>query len=175
MSQNRMSKGFTLIELLIVLAIFASLLVVGLPGINNLANTSPPNEVAKRLMRSLSETKEEGSRLINGEAMICGSSDQSSCDNGWTTGWIIFIDANDDNAPQVAEIVWVEDVSTYDIAFNNTPETIIGFNGLGRSTPVGGNAVFEICGPDSNVDAKKTVMVYNSGSTSKLSASGTCP
>lgn len=107
MSMNK-SNGFTLIELMIVVAIVGILAMVGAPSfkvmLQNNQQVTHVNSLIGALNLARSESIKRGFNVI-----LCRSGDQATCAaaGGWEQGWLIFADANNDSAPQAAEILRV--------------------------------------------------------------------
>ncbi|MFT7222732.1 MAG: prepilin-type N-terminal cleavage/methylation domain-containing protein [Cellvibrionaceae bacterium] len=168
-------SGFTLIELMIAIAIFAILMAVGIPGLQNLRSNTNVDSFSQLLMRGLSRAREEGSSQINNFAIICGSDDGLSCtDNTWDDGWIIFIGADpiaqdpDVQLPAQDDILWVENTSTFEVLVANGAPDWVGFNGFNASIPALANT-FTICGPNRDESSGKLISISNSGSLSRQS------
>lgn len=90
------NNGFTLIELMVALTVFAILVAVGIPQINQLTNknrmVSEINYIAGSLALARSESVRRG-RIVT----LCGSTDSATCDTtSWESGWIVFMDVNKD-------------------------------------------------------------------------------
>ena len=92
------AHGFTLIELMVTLAIFAIVTMLAFPGFQlyqqNSARVTNINDLVAAFNLSRSEAVKQGLNVI-----VCASADQATCSgaNDWTTGWIAFVDA-DNNA-----------------------------------------------------------------------------
>ncbi|MEM7304183.1 MAG: GspH/FimT family pseudopilin [Pseudomonadota bacterium] len=90
-------KGFSLIELMIAVALFATLITIGVPSFITLTEsnriTSDTNDLISALSLARSEALKRGDRIS-----LCSSTDGASCadDTDWTTGWIVFLDDDGD-------------------------------------------------------------------------------
>lgn len=88
-------RGLTLIELMVTLAIFALVTMLALPGFQlyqqNSARVTNINDLVAALNLARSEAIKRGV-----QTMVCASANQATCSaiNDWTTGWIAFIDDN---------------------------------------------------------------------------------
>ncbi len=89
--------GFTLIELMIVVVVLAIFVVVGVPSFQNLIDDNRLVTQANRLVMSLQFARSEALKLRT-TVSVCRSADGASCVNDgaqtWETGWIVFVDDN---------------------------------------------------------------------------------
>ncbi|HED34775.1 MAG TPA: prepilin-type N-terminal cleavage/methylation domain-containing protein [Gammaproteobacteria bacterium] len=93
------ARGLTLIELMVTLAVFAIITTLAFPGFQlyqqNSARVSDINDFVSALTLARGEAIKRGVPTI-----ICASTDQATCSgvNNWATGWISFIDDNNNGA-----------------------------------------------------------------------------
>ncbi len=97
---KRGMRGFTLIELIVAMAMVGILVAIAVPSFASLVNgnrlTASVNELAAGIQSARMEAIRRNSRVV-----LCRSDDGSTCNGGagsWK-GWISFVDANSDNAP----------------------------------------------------------------------------
>ncbi len=97
---QRGMRGFTLIELIVAIAVVGILVAVAVPSFASLVNgnrlTASVNELAAGIQSARMEAIRRNSRVV-----LCRSDNGSTCNAGagsWK-GWISFVDANADNAP----------------------------------------------------------------------------
>nr|WP_010132139.1 GspH/FimT family pseudopilin [Microbulbifer agarilyticus] len=95
-------QGLTLIELMITLAVLGVIVAIAVPGFNTMIQNTRSATLGEEMVGALqfarSEAIKRGARVT-----LCGSSDGSSCDGGWTDNWIVVLDtaATDDAAAPV--------------------------------------------------------------------------
>lgn len=95
-------QGLTLIELMVTLAVLAIIVGIAVPSFNTMIQNNRSlalgEELASALNYARTEAVKRGARVS-----LCGSSDGSACDGGWTNNWIVVVDtaATDDAAAPV--------------------------------------------------------------------------
>ena len=101
---NSRSQGFTLIELLVTLAILAIIAVIAAPSLQNFVLNNRIRSQAAALTSSLAFARTEaitrGTRVVTcpGSASGCNDTQQ------WESGWVVFVDTNNDAVLDVDEI-----------------------------------------------------------------------
>lgn len=107
--------GFTLVELLIVMSLIAVLAAMAVPGFRSLLVNRTVQAAADSLMTDLRYARSEAVKR-SARVSLCQSADGASCvtgSNSWTSGWIVFIDANGNGAVDTGdEIVRVQQALT---------------------------------------------------------------
>ena len=93
------SRGLTLIELMVTLAVFAIVTALAFPGFRLYQQNSLRVTQINDMVASFNMARTEAVKR-NRNVAICASADQATCSgaNDWTTGWIVFIDDNQDGA-----------------------------------------------------------------------------
>lgn len=95
--------GVTLLELLVAVAVVAVLLGIAVPTFTSTVNNNRLTAHANELIAGLQSARMEAIRR-NTRVVLCRSDDGATCDagaGGWG-GWIAFVDANRDFAPDAA-------------------------------------------------------------------------
>ena len=96
-SASRRNAGVSLVELMVVVAIVATLMMIGLPSYKYVTTSNRVSGEINTLLADMqlarSEAVKEGTLVT-----ICTSTDKATCvggsANGWNTGWIVFSDLN---------------------------------------------------------------------------------
>ncbi|VAX12971.1 hypothetical protein MNBD_GAMMA24-2606 [hydrothermal vent metagenome] len=89
------SYGLTLIELMVTLAVFAIVAVLAFPGFRLYQQNSNRVSQINDLIATFNLARSEAVKR-NLAVSVCASTDQATCSNvnNWTTGWIVFVDDN---------------------------------------------------------------------------------
>lgn len=102
-------RGFTLVELMVTVAILAVLLGFAIPGFNGIIARNRLVAVANEVVGALQLGRMEAMRR-NRPAILCPSTNGTTC-NGTNWGrFIVFVDGNGDGAPGNAADILMRDV-----------------------------------------------------------------
>ena len=105
-ADKRSMSGFTITELLMVIAISAILLVIGVPSFKYVTVS---NRISTEVNGLLGDMQYARSMAIKQglPVTVCASTDGANCNGGaaWQSGWIVFLDSNDDQTRQASEAV----------------------------------------------------------------------
>ncbi len=164
--------GFTLIELIVTLAIGAIILSFGVPSFVSMTQNnrliSQTNELVADINLARSEAVKRGVRVV-----LCRSPDPSASPpicggnaNTWTTGWIMFADANGTGAYVTADDTLIRIGQPADTALtvitNNVANSNLEYNPDGTTNEGGGTALFVLC-DDRGADKGRQVQVNAMG------------
>lgn len=83
--------GFTLIELLVTLTLLAILLTLAVPAYKSLISNTHSTTQIDQLITAINFTHNEAVKRHN-VITLCATSDQKTCSNNWSAGWLVFID-----------------------------------------------------------------------------------
>ncbi len=95
-------KGFSLLELLATLLIAGILLTVGAPALGGLILEARMTSSVNSFVHSIHLAKQAAQTSVRYIA-LCKSSDGTQCQHGgqWNEGWIVFVNTDHDDPPQV--------------------------------------------------------------------------
>jgi len=104
----RNQSGFTILEIMIAIVVLAIFLTLAVPSfqaaLQNNRLTSATNGFVTAMQFARSEAISRRAPVT-----VCGSSDGSTCNDDWETGWIVFLDDNNEGttAAVVDEVIRV--------------------------------------------------------------------
>jgi type IV fimbrial biogenesis protein FimT len=128
MDYRSTSSGFTLLELITVIGIAAILMSIAVPSYNYVTTS---NRIAGEVNALLGDMQFARSEAIKeGQTVtVCPSSNGTSClaTSAWGSGWIVFSDANDDQAVDSASDIVLRIAPSF--AESNSTDTFSG-NGV---------------------------------------------
>ena len=166
------AKGFTLLEIMIAVLLMG-ILVSMTAQMGSLVESARLGFYSQRLYASAKLTRSEA--IKRGERVsICRSASGTDCDvsdTNWSTGWIVFVNPNDNDTVDTGEEV---------IRVFNAMDTLrITWSAGNRLTfiPRGSaaaNGIFTVCTDGLTATAQRTVTVTASGQIRKASATGDC-
>ena len=94
--------AFTLVELMVTLAVLGISLMIAVPSFISITNTNRAASETNSLVGALGYARSEASTRGD-NVTICRSQDGATCQSGtgWTDGWIVFINTDNDSPAQV--------------------------------------------------------------------------
>ena len=100
------ATGVTLVEMLMVVVVFAILATLGAPHFARLLKESRLTTSANRLVQDLHLARSEAVKRA-ATVTLCPSTDGAACatDGRWEAGWILFADADADQAVDAGEAI----------------------------------------------------------------------
>jgi type IV fimbrial biogenesis protein FimT len=142
----RVSLGFTLIELLVTVAVLGVLMGLAAPSmqtmIQNNRMTSAANDLMYDIAAARSESAKRGQRVV----MCKSGGSATACSAGalWRDGWLMYVDANSNNAFDAGETVFrVRQALPDNITVANTGVgNFISMRPIGNVNPLGS---FKLC------------------------------
>ena len=101
---RRIPAGFTLLELVVVLVIVAALVGAASTAVGDGLEAARAADARARLLASLSLAAHRAA-LTGYHGVACSSVDGASCAGSvdWTSGWIVFVDADGDGVRDAGE------------------------------------------------------------------------
>ena len=96
------SRGFTLLELLATIAVAATLLATGIPFLRDLVLDARMTGAVNGLVHGIHLARTEAQRDLR-DVVVCRSATGATCAaaGNWASGWIVFVNEDRDDPPQV--------------------------------------------------------------------------
>ncbi len=170
------NKGFTLLELMVAITIFSILVSIAVPSFNSVIESNRVQTQADKFFTTISTARSEAIKR-NGTVTICKSNTLTSCAStgDWTSGWIIFADADSDGTVDSGETILkkFDEVSggvTY--AASSNVDTNITFRPTGEITTGSGRLV--ICGREQTVSTGYEISLTAAGRPRKTKGVSAC-
>ena len=172
---NSRSQGFTLIELLVTLAILAIIAVIAAPSLQNFVLNNRIRTQATALTTSLVLARTEA---INRSTRVVTCPGSASGCNGtqWESGWVVFVDTNNDAVLDAEETQLELHVA---LEGNNTlrgtteVRDYVSFDYDGRAQQINGDAqsgTFVLCDQRGFGDHALAINVLATGRSRNLTA-----
>lgn len=138
------NSGFTLLELMLVITVAAVIMGIAVPNLRQFIWNSRMTSAANDMMISITAARSEAIKSRS-QTLVCFSASPQAttpaCDGNGTQGWIVFVDANSDGAPNAGEVITLRhDALPATISLRTNPGTNAGyvaFNASGFSRTLG--------------------------------------
>ena len=174
--RKQLQRGFTIIELMMTLLVLALLISVAVPSfgtfINNNRITSQANNFHAAVLFARSEAVKRNRNVV-----ICWSGNPaaaSPCGNsgtGWTDGWVMYADEDQDGAFDANELIRSHDGVTGGGTMSGGLASI-SYSGDGRISSSA--ATFKFCDASNN-DSYTRELTFSALGNPRVTKSGTCP
>jgi type IV fimbrial biogenesis protein FimT len=130
------SRGITLLELMLTIAVAAVLAAIAVPNMRDFIRNNRLTSAGNDLLRSLQLARSEAVKR-QGVVTVCASDDGETCSDGEFTGWLVFLDANNDwdrsDDEEILESANVSDGVT--VVNDATGKVSFAATGFANSTP----------------------------------------
>lgn len=149
-------RGFTLIEMMVAVAVLAILLSIGVPAFGAMIDNQRLDTSANTLIRSVQFTRSEAARRNQYVTM-------APLDAHWHSGWLIFIDANNNGQHDTGEVILREDKppSATHIHANTSIASYLRYSAQGESQLLNGGfqaGTFSFCPNRSGAKGRQLVI-----------------
>lgn len=180
MRTTKRSQGLTLIEMLITLGILAIMSAVALPSLMDTLSRMSVNSASRVFNNTLSLARSEAVKRGR-NVSICPSASGTDCAAGvWSSGWIIFIDANGDANGSAGSVDAGDEVLRVfaplgDVRLTVTPSTnLVAYDNKGFGA-IAALLTFKLCPVDNVSRNARQVEVSLSGRPRSISTGVNCP
>lgn len=169
-------SGFTLIELMVTLAVFGILVLAAIPAFNGYVTSNRMTTETNTFVSAVNYAHDEAIKRRTTVSM-CRSSDGIACATAagtWSTGWIVFVNLNNDSPAQIdagETILQVSGSLTNTLQASAAMTNFITFDARGYSNAQG---QFVLCDVDATTGTAKTLSVNRLGRTRYSTGGGTC-
>ena len=169
-------SAFTLIELITTVAVFLLIITIGVPSMNNYFQNNRLITETNTLVGAINITRSEAiKRRTN--VTLCKSDNGANCNPGatWDSGWIIFINTDNDSPAQVdagEEILKVNGGAMGGNSLQSSAalEHFITYRANGFSNAQG---QFILCNKK-GADSARAITISRTGRPSMSTGGGTC-
>ena len=166
--------GFTLIELMVTIAVLAILMTIAIPSFQNMVLNNRIVAQANQLITALNYARSEAVKRA-APATVCSTNGGTACAGSmnWSTGWLVFADANENGAVDGGEAVlrvWPT-LSTGN-TLNTGKDLRVTFAASGFAT--GFNDTFRLCDKRGAAEAR-SIVINSMGRSYVQKGTTACP
>ena len=98
------NSGFTLLELIIAMALVSIVVAFAIPSMTTFTQNDRLTTNINSLIGHLAYARSEAVKRSQ-QVSVCASNDAATCSGGWDDGWIVYIDADNNNSFDAGEEV----------------------------------------------------------------------
>ena len=181
---GRTFRGFTLLELMVVLAIVAILTTLAVPSFTRLVQTNTISSNINNFMADLRYARSESIRRGGGVVMCRSDAPEAAppeCNitagpggNGWISGWIVYLDANNDGVVGAGNLLRIQlPIAKMDSITENDghASSIFRFTATGRLFDVASATSLQFGGSAYAPDVQR-VLCVNTGGRARIAGNG---
>lgn len=154
-SHDKTTQGFTLIDILIAFSLILLVFSYGVPGVSTFIKNSRVTTLTNRLATDINYARNEAVDR-DAKVIICRSDDANTTSptcggsaNNWTTGWLIFVDRNDntsfDGSSDILLRATRSAIGTISVKSNDAANAKLIYDAGGTIDTSGNTAAFAIC------------------------------
>lgn len=154
--------GFTLLELMVTVAVATILLAIAVPSFQDVIRRNRLAAATNDFLASIYYTRSEAVKEDK-RAIMCASSDGSTCTGSWADGWIVVVDSNQNNVVDSTDkLVLVREAPSSGISItgNTNVASSIAYMPTGRLRAFGNGTITIAV---SGYDAKKQIVISSTG------------
>lgn len=179
-TELRRIQGFTVIELMITLVVIAIILSFAIPGFTSMISSNAIASQTNHFSSAISLARSEAIKR-NVSVMVCKRSGNAcSTSSQWESGWIIFADADADDALDSGEEIRLIEAlkSNYTLRPSISNLNWLSFQSDGRvetNTGTFAGVTFRLCGPDADNSQSRAITFNVIGQASLAKGTASCP
>lgn len=172
----RLQQGFTLIELLVSVAIVAIMIRLAVPSYQFIINSSRISSELNGLLATFQIARSEAIRR-GLSVTVCSSANGSTCSgsNNWKTGWLVFVDLNNNASLDTGDTVLRQQVAlaSADTVVADNSVSTVRFNREGIAAGLPADPVTFTFTPPTNASTQKRCLALGAAGRMTLEQPGT--